>query len=160
MKQRLLSLVLLGLLPLLAVQAQTTDYDLYICGTQVTSTNASDVLGDGVFSYNAATQTLTVSGDCTTYNAGNIIDSDIDGLVINVATDSKLWFTDEGEKSLRVMSLYGNTTIKGNGELSISAMYYGYGIYTNSSLTIEDSLTAAALCPLPEKYKSSLSPLS
>ena len=138
MKQRLLSLVLLALLPLLAVQAQTTNYDLRICGTQVTSANASDVLGDGVFSYNAATQTLTVSGDCTTYNAGNIIDSDIDGLVINVATDSKLWLDEGGERRLKVLSLYGNTTIKGNGELSISAMDYGYGIYTNSSLTIED----------------------
>ncbi len=114
------------------------DYPIKVCGTQVTSANASDVLGDGVFSYDAATQTLTVSGDCTTYNAGNIIDSDIDGLVINVATDSKLWLAEGGASSLKVLSLYGNTTIKGNGELSISAMDYGYGIYTNSSLTIED----------------------
>ena len=83
MKQKLLFLMLLTLLPFVGIQAQET-YDLYICGTQVTSGNAGNVLGDGVFSYNAETQTLTVSGDCTYDQNYSIIQNDgIDGLVDN-----------------------------------------------------------------------------
>lgn len=37
-------------------------YNVWICGTQVTSDNASDVLADGTVSYDPATHTLTLNG--------------------------------------------------------------------------------------------------
>lgn len=37
-------------------------YNVWICGTQVTSDNASDVLGDGTVTYDPATHTLTLNG--------------------------------------------------------------------------------------------------
>ena len=118
MKQKLLFLMLLTLLPFVGIQAQET-YDLYICGTQVTSGNAGNVLGDGVFSYNAETQTLTVSGDCTYDQNYSIIQNDgIDGLVINVANDSKLTTTRTGAD---VITLKTNTTFKGDGKLTLTS---------------------------------------
>jgi len=48
-----------------------TLYDVWVIGKQVTSANASDVLGDGAASYDPATNTLTVKKDIssTTENA-------------------------------------------------------------------------------------------
>lgn len=37
-------------------------YNVWICGTQVTSDNASDVLGDGTVTYDPATHVLTLNG--------------------------------------------------------------------------------------------------
>ena len=37
-------------------------YNVWICGTQVTSDNASDVLGNGTVTYDPATHTLTLNG--------------------------------------------------------------------------------------------------
>ena len=90
-------------------------YGLKICGKNVTGYNADDVLGDGVFSYNPETQTLTVSGDCT-YNDGYIINSRIDGLVIDIATDLEL--KTEGDRQ-DIMYLLSNTTLTGDGKLTI-----------------------------------------
>lgn len=41
---------------------QYTQYPLWVDGTRITSGNASDVLGDGTVSYNAATNILTLNG--------------------------------------------------------------------------------------------------
>ena len=108
-------------------------YPLLICGQYVNANNADDVLGDGVFSYNAATTTLTISGDCTTYEGGHLINSSIDGLVINVATDSKLHLSGHNNN---IMNLQRNTTIKGDGKLEMSGEYHGF--YCYASLTLED----------------------
>ena len=43
---------------------------LWVCGTQVTGSNSADILGDGVWSYDDATRTLTVMKDAT-YNITN-----------------------------------------------------------------------------------------
>lgn len=61
-------------------------YDLKIAGRQVNSKNCDDILGDGVFCYDSASKTLTVSGDCT--YGGEIIESEVDGLTIKVASPS------------------------------------------------------------------------
>lgn len=46
--------------PLIALSTADV-YDLSVCSTQVTSDNASDVLGDGTVSYDPATHTLTLN---------------------------------------------------------------------------------------------------
>ena len=91
-------------------------YDLWIDNTQVVSTNAADVLGNGVFSYDAASKTLTVSG---TYHCSHVaemfacIRSEIDGLTIKVAADSKL-----SGGGMVLFQLNGNTTVTGMGKLT------------------------------------------
>ena len=127
---KLFLLTILTLLPT-AIQAQET-YDLTICGTQVTSANASDILGDGVFSYDAETKTLTVSGDCT--YTDQIVSSKIEGLVINVASNSELNVTTNQKDAIVVDS---NATITGNGKLTLNSETGG-GISFYKPITIED----------------------
>lgn len=84
MKKRLTAMLLslcmmLTLLPASAFAAGNGDaqtksggvetYDLYIAGTQVTSENADDILGDGTVSFNPDTSTLTL--DNATIEADN-----------------------------------------------------------------------------------------
>ena len=52
-------------LPAIEADAANDTYDLWIAGTEVTSANRFDILGDGVFRYDAETDTLHVSGSCT-----------------------------------------------------------------------------------------------
>lgn len=52
------------------VQPPADAYNLWVCGTQVTGSNSADILGDGVWSYDDATRTLTVMKDAT-YNITN-----------------------------------------------------------------------------------------
>lgn len=63
--QRALSILIalamcLTLLPNVAFAEES--YNLWVGGVQVTSANASDVLGDGTVSYDAATSTLILNG--------------------------------------------------------------------------------------------------
>ena len=69
MKKKLLMLLLVvtSLTALFAVSLTTANavsptYDIYVGGIQVNEDNAADVLGDGTVSYDAATNTLTLSG--------------------------------------------------------------------------------------------------
>ncbi|MBQ5335518.1 MAG: hypothetical protein J6Z45_06185, partial [Oscillospiraceae bacterium] len=60
-----------------SLSAEAANYELYVGGVQVTDTNKRDILpsdAPGVFSYNASTKTLTVSGDYT-YDYGPVIES-------------------------------------------------------------------------------------
>ncbi|MDO4995016.1 MAG: hypothetical protein Q4E32_08450, partial [Bacteroidales bacterium] len=138
MKQRLLSFLLLALLPLLAVQAQITDYDLYICGTQVTSANASNILGDGAFSYNASTNVLTVQKDVSVENK-NIIENGIDGLTLNIARD--VTFSSYGDQLMVYNRENCSMTVKGDGKLTMSnaeGMAGCFYIQGDATLTIDE----------------------
>ena len=64
-------------------------YDLVIDDVKVNSTNCKDILGNGVFRYEPSTQTLIINGDYCEKNTP-IIDSEIDGLTVNVIADSAL----------------------------------------------------------------------
>ena len=67
------------------------EYNLYIAGTQVTSDNASDVLGNGKVSYNTSSNTLTISDNIRTYDENTpCIKSGIDYLIIKVDAMSEL----------------------------------------------------------------------
>ena len=74
MKKRFLSLAMalvfcLSLMPISAAAYSEESYELWIAGTQVTSANADDVLGDGKVSYDATSNTLSLNGASIT-NAG------------------------------------------------------------------------------------------
>lgn len=93
---------------------ESETYNLYICGKQVTNFNCPNVLGDGVFKYNPAMKTLTVSGDASSdyqviYNAG------IDGLVIDVVADATLTST------MAPIWLESNTMVTGKGNLTVNS---------------------------------------
>ena len=98
-------------LPAIEADAANDTYDLWIAGTEVTSANRFDILGDGVFRYDAETDTLHVSGSCT--SSGPIIrrigqerdftpisynllrNTDYKGLTVCVDAESTLTSTDD-----------------------------------------------------------------
>ncbi|MBQ6431500.1 MAG: S-layer homology domain-containing protein [Oscillospiraceae bacterium] len=146
MKKRVLSLLLalvLAILLLPAVSVFAADYGLYICGTQVTDANCKDILGDGVFSFDPKTNTLTVAGDCEFNGTStqNIIQTGytnnaLDALTIYVAKDSFL-------KSERTAFYFRNVnvTITGPGRLTVHLNEDSSSIWLlgATSLTIKDA---------------------
>ena len=117
----LVSLALLvSLLPgaVLAEPAEGSpeEYGLRIAGVQVTEENRSDVLENGVFSFDG-TKTLTLRGSYRSEEAElKLIESSIDGLIIDVAADTSL--TAAGEDSIGLV-LGGAATVSGMGCLRI-----------------------------------------
>jgi len=124
-----------------AVFPEITKYDLYVCGTQVTVANARDILGNGVFKYNAGMQTLTINGD---YNSDSTLiqNTGIDGLVINVTGTSNL------TSELSFLSAKANTTLTGQGKLTVDCKYAGIAIDKDVTVTIKKadvSITATGV---------------
>lgn len=117
-------------------------YDLTIAGCKVTSTNCNDIFGDGVFSYDNQTRTLTISGDYTYDDIGSFIESDIDQLIIKVDGSSTLQSTSPGS----MLFLRGNTTITGDMlRLVCTNPNEGLGIYlkkSNTMLTLDHAQLA------------------
>ncbi len=92
-----------------------TLYNLYVAGTRVTSENASDILGDGVASYDASSNTLTISGNITAPDDNTpCIDNSIHNLTINVASAATLTAY---EKTIKIQ---GITTIIGSAKLTVN----------------------------------------
>ena len=126
--------------------APVTEYDLWVDNTHVTSKNASDILGNGVFAFDEASKTLTISGDysfhTTEHDHGENrgISSHIDGLTIKVAKDSTL------SGAYIVFSVSGNTTVTGPGKLSLPStacdISFGDGTLTieNANLEIDNAI--------------------
>ena len=114
-----------------------TLYNLYIAGTRVTSENASDILGDGAASYDASSQTLTISGNITAPDVNtSCINSNIPNLTINVAKPSSLHATD------KAIYLKSNTTITGSAMLTVAISTNDVNIdalYASSELTISNA---------------------
>ena len=113
-------------------------YDLEIAGRKVKSSNMSDVLGNGIFSYSPSTKTLTVKGSYTVTDTGTIgssqlICNNIEGLTIDVIQDAVL------ECNGLLIWLKKNTTIKGEGKLTLKSKS-DTGIYLTegASATIEN----------------------
>ncbi len=91
-------------------------YELYINGTQVTSLNVSDILGDGAASYDASAKTLTISGNITAPdNNTPCVESEINKLTINVASAATLTAYD------KTIYLKSSTTITGSALLTVLA---------------------------------------
>lgn len=75
MKKRLLSIALalglcLSLLPIAAQAEDTVKYNLWVGSTQVTSTNAGDILHDGKVRFDPDTATLTLDNANIEVEAG------------------------------------------------------------------------------------------
>ena len=114
---------------------------LYVDGTEVTKDNQNDILGDGTFSYNPSSKTLTVNKSYTSRNTLNqvIKNSGVDNLIINVPGDVTLSGPDMTYSD--IISLTYNTTITGGGTLRVitkdkskCGIYISYG----NTLTIAD----------------------
>ncbi len=114
---------------------------LYVDGTEVTKDNKDDILGDGTFSYNPSSRTLTINKSYTSRNTLNqvIKNSGVNNLIINVPGDVTLSGPDMTYSD--IISLTYNTTITGGGTLRVitkdqskCGIYISYG----NTLTIAD----------------------
>ncbi|MBO4583823.1 MAG: dockerin type I repeat-containing protein [Clostridia bacterium] len=106
-------------------------YPLYAKGTQVTTANCRDILGDGKLSFDPATYTLTVAGTESGLQA--ILISELDGLTVKTTTDSTFMNMGTGP----AVSLKGNTTFtSAGGRLSLMAMSGNALNFTGSNTTL------------------------
>ena len=137
MKKRLLSiflaaLMLLTLLPVTALAIE--DYNVWVCGEQVTSANQDDILGDGAASYTPAAKNspakLTLNNASWTNLASDtLLIGAYEELELELVGTNTLTQNDESA----AISTWG-LTITGNGSLTVNGR-----IYTNGGLTIADS---------------------
>ena len=134
-------------------------YGLSIDGTEVTNANNTDPKGDGSFSYDPNTKTLSVKKSYTAKTSANLIQNNtVDGLVINFTANATLTTTvnviktaksatvKRSNSSIKVI-LNGNTSdsyvgiwLNGTGTLTIDNMDMtinsGTGIYGNGTGSI------------------------
>ena len=94
---------------LMSVEMQAEDYNLWVAGTQVTSDNSSDVLGDGKVSWNNSSNTLTLNG--ATVNGTIVSDNDLIVHLIgrNVIHNSDAAFQIGGNNDLSFTAVRGAT---------------------------------------------------
>ena len=122
----------------LTANAQTQTYELKLFGTQVTSDNAKDILGDGAASYDAASNTLTIKKDIT--KTDYILKNEIKGLTIKTTKALTLKSTNDPG-----LWLIKDATIQTNGKLTIKVPSGSYAIFcsitdsNNPVITIKDS---------------------
>ena len=119
-------------------QAQT-EYDLKICGTQVTSANCDDLSAidgvEGTVKYDPDSKTLTLEG--ATLNVEwdhHCIWSEIDGLTIKVSGTNEL---NAGKMAILVKA---PTTITGSGTLNVKNKEYAAIYAKGTDLTIKDCI--------------------
>ena len=90
------------------VEANATNYNLYIDGTRVTSDNASDVKGDGVFVYDASANILYINGSYTTTaspsSTNRIVDSHSTNVPYFIFLNQPLLPVAENSLSIQQMS--------------------------------------------------------
>ena len=121
------------------IEAKLIEYDLKICGTQVTSGNCSDLsVIDGVkgtVSYDPDNKTLTLEGATLNVEGNdNCINSEIDGLTIKVSGTNEL---NAGETAIFVeapATLTGGGTLNAKSEKHIAIYAY------ETDLTIKDCI--------------------
>ena len=100
-------------------------YELWVAGTQVTSRNQDDVLGDGTVSFDGVTLTLNNADIQANEDYPNGIEHYLDYLIINLEGDSKV-----ESKEQNGLLLGGNTQISGSGTLNVKGA--GLGIQVGS----------------------------
>ncbi len=109
-------------------------YELYIAGIQVTSDNASDILGNGTASYDAAQKTLTLNNAAITTDDNGILNGGIEGLTIRLVGTNTILANIHG-----VYCRDGShTTLTGEGRLTTESKKGQAGISAyDSHLTIK-----------------------
>ncbi|MCR5611441.1 MAG: InlB B-repeat-containing protein [Clostridiales bacterium] len=93
---------------------------LWVCGTEVTASNASNVLGDGKVSYNFDTNTLTFTAKPTNsgLHEGAIIYSDMENLTIVTPTNGLTLSNGNATKGIWMTA--GSLTVNGNLTINLS----------------------------------------
>ncbi|BAK99799.1 putative surface layer protein [Oscillibacter valericigenes Sjm18-20] len=154
MKKRLTSVLLclcmaLTLLPTAVLASDTTGYNVWIGGVQVTSTNASDVLGDGTVSYSAQSGTLTLKNAAVTgaYTDGSESaaiyagDKDADLTIVLTGDSSAVGPSASGESY--GVCVHGTLTITGSGSLTATGgpatSGVSCGVYVGGALIMTGS---------------------
>jgi len=121
------------------VQAQT-EYDLKICGTQVTSDNCGDISVidgvEGMVSYDPDSKTLTLEG--AKLNAENCLWSKIDGLTIKVSGTNEL-----NTRNGTTIYFMAPMTITGGGTLNAESEKFVAIYAVGTNLTIKDCIVNA-----------------
>lgn len=157
MKKHILSVLMclclaLSLVPTVALAADTTNYDIWVGGVQVTSANAADVLGNGTVSYDAQTGTLTLDSANMT---GTHTDGSGVGAAIYADTDLTLALTGDNSAigpitGVASSGVYCSGALAVNGSGSLSAVGgaatsgYSFGVYGNT-VTISDTARVNAV---------------
>ncbi len=109
-------------------------YDLWIDGFRADSEHMTDILGDGAFSYDPGTKTLTVRKNYTSDWSSVLIRSGVEGLTVKTAEDVVL------SSGGTVFQLEKNTRFSGNGRLTVSSEgSYGIQVKNGASLTVLDA---------------------
>ena len=99
-------------------------YGFKVGGKEVTKGNASDILGDGAFSYDDDSRTLTIKGSYKG-SVPAVNNLWVSNLHINIANDVTLENTSGNDPVLR---LRRHTILEGSGKLTLKADS-GFGIY-------------------------------
>ena len=117
---------------LMSVGMQAEEYDLWVAGTQVTSDNASNVLGDGKVSWNNSSKTLTLNG--ATIN-GTIVWNKDENLTIDFSGDNLVYIETNYSDELFVIksSSTGNLLIKKNDDAVTASLQLFAGWTKNSN---------------------------
>ncbi|WP_051588792.1 leucine-rich repeat protein [Ruminococcus sp. NK3A76] len=108
-------------------------YELKVAGKQVTDKNCADVFGDGIFSYDNKTKTLTINGDVDCYST-IVANTGIDGLTINIPNDCTL-ISQDGTG----FACNANTTVTGNGKVKSDCYWTNIYVDGNVTVTIKDA---------------------
>lgn len=114
-----------------AQAAEIGENDLKVFDTYVTSENANDILGNGLFSYDIENKVLTIKGNYTPSDSSNnsIINVKIDDLTISVKNDSVI----DGK-----LFLCRSTTVTGK-KLTLKGNDCGVYIINSSTITLKDA---------------------
>ena len=121
---------------------EVQNYDLQICGTQVTSDNCKDLAEldgvSGVVIYDPQSNILTLENATIDTTSPNAIDSRIDNLTINLIGTNRL--VTANTSTIRITK---PLTITGGGTLNVNSLSR-CAIYTyNTDLTITDCIVTA-----------------
>ena len=109
LKKRIISFIitLMMVLPLAATLPVSADvYSLYVAGVQVTNENADDILGNGIFSYNAEENRLTVNGSYKSKEY--VISNSVPNLTVYVLSEPIQVFTCSRSSVLCFLKTFGD----------------------------------------------------
>ncbi len=104
-----------------------------VAGTQVTVSNVNDILGNGVFSYDVLNKQLNICGSFSSTNNSNIIESTVNGLTVNTASNATIV-----SRSCFLYAPGYDVTLTGPGKLIVKADAQSYGFQTGD-FTIRDT---------------------
>ena len=114
-------------------------YNLKLAGVRVTAANQNNVLDNGIFTYVPSSKTLKVKGSYSSSLNAPLIESSIDGLIIDVMQDAVLEASSTNGNQVFWLK-DGTTTMKGKGKLTLKSLYET-GIYlTNSASVVIDNM--------------------